>query len=451
MVSPNGMDANDKADLAEPFSAAMDRLGPFEPAPRLAIAVSGGADSMALALLVQAWAARRGGTVLALTVDHGLRAESSAEADLTLHRLAGLGIPGRRLTVTGLIRGPALARRARDARYRSLLGACAAEAIVHLLAGHHRADQVETVMMRALASSGAGGLAGMPALTETRFARLLRPLLDFAPERLRALLTARGVAWVEDPSNRDRGALRVRLREAHGDPAGGGEGTLAVAAAAREAGTRRARLDRALAEVLARRATIRPEGYAVLTPGPIEPKALAALLRCVAGADYAPPIDRVAVLARELRPATLGGVRILRAPGEGIGAGIRTAAGWLLIRERRAMAGPVTALRGAVWDRRFRLIGTPPNPADRAPEANATEHLPRGPSVAERVTLGALGADAARHRNRMGPPALILQGLPALRLGETLLAVPHLGIGDNRWRIVFDPRNPPAGAPFGCA
>ena len=58
----------------------MAMLGPFEPAPRLAVGVSGGADSMALALLADAWARERGGTILALIVDHGLRTESKAEA-----------------------------------------------------------------------------------------------------------------------------------------------------------------------------------------------------------------------------------------------------------------------------------------------------------------------------------------------------------------------------------
>ena len=367
--SATAMDALDLPALIGQFSTRLDRLGPFEPRPRLAVAVSGGADSMALALLARAWAPRRRAELLALTVDHGLRPESSAEADLTLRRLAELGIAGRKLVATGLTRGPALAERARDVRYRLLLDACAEHGIAHLLLGHHRGDQVETVMMRALSASAARGLAGMPALTETRFARLLRPLLDIAPERLRALLTGLGIAWVEDPSNRDRGALRVRLREARADPAGTGEGTLAVAAAAREAGARRARLDHAVADVLARRATIRPEGYAMLTPGPIEPDALAALLRCIAGADYAPPIDRVAMLAREPRPATLGGVRILRAREAGIG--------WLLIRERRAMAGPVTARQGVVWDGRFRLIGGDAQDSDDTPGESPRTRLGR--------------------------------------------------------------------------
>jgi tRNA(Ile)-lysidine synthase len=73
----------------------MDRLGPFEPRPRLAAAVSGGADSMALALLADGWAKAKGGTVLALTVDHRLRPEAAAEAATARFRLAARGIASR--------------------------------------------------------------------------------------------------------------------------------------------------------------------------------------------------------------------------------------------------------------------------------------------------------------------------------------------------------------------
>lgn len=426
------MDTPDLPDLTDQFATAMDRLGPFEPRPRLAVAVSGGADSLALTVLAQQWAARRSGTMLALTVDHGLRPEASAEADRTLLRLAALGVRGRKLVVPDLTRGPALAERAREARYRLLLDVCAAEAIPHLLLAHHRGDQVETVMMRALSGSATRGLAGMPALLETRFVRLLRPLLDIASVRLRALLAARGISWIEDPSNRDKAAQRSRLREARADPSGTGEGTRAVALAAHAAGEYRAERDRAVAQVLAERATIRPEGYAALTPGPIEPEALAALVRTIAGAPFAPPIDRVAALARALRPATLGGVRI--APAGRLGAG------WLLVRERRAMQGPVRARPNVVWDGRFRLAGGPPDAYP--PHGSAHDQCGGG------LAIGSLGADTVRFRNRHGLPTLVLHGLPALWKDGMLLAVPHVGLGDPRWHLLFDPRNCAAGAPF---
>src|SRR5262245_29663930 len=182
----------------------MAALGPFEPAPRLAAGVSGGADSTALAVLAYAWACERGGSLLALVADHGLRPESGQEAADTVARLATLGIAARRLTIAGLDRGPALAERARRARFDALETACAEAGIVHLLLGHHAADQAETVLIRSLGGSGPAGLAGIAALVETRRLRILRPLLAFPPAFMRARLAAAGVTWVEDPSNADR-------------------------------------------------------------------------------------------------------------------------------------------------------------------------------------------------------------------------------------------------------
>ncbi len=409
--------------LSSSFAAAMERLAPFEPAPRLAVAVSGGADSTALALLAKAWTAARGGTLLALAVDHGLRRESASEANAILALLGARGIPGRKLTVAGLTRGPALAARARAARYGVLLTACVEEGVPHLLLGHHRSDQVETAAMRVLAGSGGRGLAAMPGVAETRFARLLRPLSRVPPGDLRTFLTAQGVGWIEDPSNRDPAAQRARIRMGLGDSDGNADGTSAVAAAVRVAGEARARRDGAIAACLAARASIRPEGYAVLSPGPIDPEALAALLRTIGGAAYAPPIERVAALARALAPATLGGVRILAAG--------RLGPGWLLAREPRSMAPRVGGgLNNASWDGRFRLVGHP------------------GGAGAGQAMLGALGDAAARFNDRRGPPAAVLRTLPAIWIGPDLTAVPHLGFGDPAWRLVFDPRHPAAGAPF---
>jgi hypothetical protein len=98
------------------------------------------------------------------------------------------------------------------------------------------------------------------------------------------------------------------------------------------------------------------------------------------------------------------------------------------------MQGPVPVRSDAVWDGRFRLVCR-----------QADGFLP---DRTNEMTLGALGADAARFRNRDGPPALVLHGLPAFRLGEAVVAIPHIGVGDGRWHLLFDPRNCAAGAPF---
>jgi tRNA(Ile)-lysidine synthase len=415
-------------DAAE-FARLLDPLGPFEPRPRLAVAVSGGADSLALTLLADGWARARGGDVLGLIVDHGLRPESAAEARLTHERLAARGIAALVLTLRGLARGPALAARARAARYAALEEACAESGRVHLLLGHHAGDQAETVLMRRLSGSGPAGRAAMPALTETARVRLLRPLLTVPPVRLRATLRAAGLAWVEDPSNADPATLRARLRIARADPDGTGPATAALVASAATAGVARAAAEHAAAAVLARRVAIYPEGYALLTPGPLPAMALGALLRVLGGADWAPAPAQVARLAASPRPATLGGVRLMAA-GRLAPPGV-----WLMLREAAAMAPPVPARPGACWDGRFRLA--------------ADAGLPAG------LAFGAVGAAAARLRRISHLPAAVLRTLPALWQDNVLVAVPLLLYPDAAWQarcgVAFAPRAPLAGAPFAPA
>ena len=358
------------------FAAAMAALGPFEPAPRLAAGVSGGADSMALALLADAWARERGGSLLALVVDHGLRAEfgDGGAAD---RGAAWLHAASRRrlLTIDGLARGPALAERARAARFAVLDAACAAAGILHLLLGHHAGDQAETVLIRALGGSGPAGLAGMAPLVETPRLRILRPLLAMPPARLRATLAAAGVAWVEDPSNADPTALRPRLRLLRRDRDGAGAATAALvaaaAASARSAPSRTAGRRRAWRNG----SSLRPEGFAVLS----------ATAARAAGAGGAAADDRRGAVsaahpirrrARRGAPAGDAGRRPAAAGGP---AGCRDC--WpcasLPPWRRRFRRVP-----GAVWDGRFRL-------------GARRRALPPG------ATLGALGDDAARLRTAL--------------------------------------------------
>ncbi|WIM13469.1 tRNA lysidine(34) synthetase TilS [Enhydrobacter sp.] len=194
------------------FAALMMAFGPFEADPVLAVAVSGGRDSLCLVLLAQDWAAARGGRTVALIVDHGLRAESASEAAATRDLLAGRGIAAEILHWSGEKPASRLQEEARTARYRLLFEACRRHGILHLLVAHHAADQAETVAMRMARASGPDGLAGMAAVVEHRQARLLRPLLSVPRDRLTATLRERGIPWIEDPSNADPRFERARLR-----------------------------------------------------------------------------------------------------------------------------------------------------------------------------------------------------------------------------------------------
>lgn len=402
----------------------MARLGPFEPSPRIAAGVSGGADSMALALLADAWARERGGSLTALIVDHGLRPESAAEAATTASRLASAGIAARLVRLDGLERGAALAERAREARLRALAEACASAGILHLLLGHHANDQAETVLIRALGGSGPAGLAAMLPLVETAGPRILRPLLAVPPARLRQLLLSRGIEWVEDPSNSDRAYLRPRLRLLRRDRDGTGPATAALVAAAAASAWQRSEQQRAVAVELAHGVALHPEGFALLPEAPLGVGALAALLQVIAGAPYPPATQAVAALAAKWRPATLAGVRVLPAG--------RLGPGWLLAREAAAMGPAVPAVPGAVWDRRFRVAGDAVLPAD--------------------ATLGAVGSDAPLLRRVSRLPSAVLRTLPAIRQGTALLAVPHLHYPDRKACegicVLFSPPRAATAAPY---
>lgn len=296
---------------AEEFAARLAALGPFERPPRLAVAVSGGPDSMALALLAREWVSARGGTIRALVVDHGLRSESVCESARVLGRLAQLGVPARLLIWSGRKPEARLQERARRMRLVMLEQACAEAGILHLLLAHHADDQAETVAMRSARNSGIEGLAGMGAVRETARVRILRPLLDVPKARLIATVRAYGMAWEEDPSNRDPRFERARLRAASlpAEP---------FLATARAAARLRSAQEEASLRLAVRAIRADPERGSVwiATEALLEvaPELAAALLRralaTVGGTDYPPErsaIDRLLAQVRQknLRRTTL--------------------------------------------------------------------------------------------------------------------------------------------------
>ncbi|HEY0900937.1 MAG TPA: tRNA lysidine(34) synthetase TilS [Micavibrio sp.] len=181
----------------------------------VAVALSGGPDSMALLALIEEWAAPRDVTVLALTIDHALRAESAAEAA----QVQGWVCQYFPRVVHHIIRRDQAAlsptklqEQARADRYRLMADACAQAAVPHLFLAHHRDDQAETFLMRLCKGSGLDGLAGMSAHVLRGDLHLLRPLLGFDKARLVVTCAARGLPYVNDPSNGNNKFARVRLR-----------------------------------------------------------------------------------------------------------------------------------------------------------------------------------------------------------------------------------------------
>lgn len=194
------------------FAQSMTKLGPFEPHPHLAVAVSGGSDSLALALLAHQWVKNRAGSLTAVTIDHQLRPTSTQEAYQVQKWLSVYGIATVILTWTGVKSMRRLQEKAREIRYQKLEQWCHAQGVLHLLLGHHLEDQQETVVMRAEKGSRSEGMAGMSMLVEKPYHRLLRPLLSYSKSRLQATLAKFHQSWIEDPSNQNLRFKRAELR-----------------------------------------------------------------------------------------------------------------------------------------------------------------------------------------------------------------------------------------------
>ncbi len=192
---PTALSSNDSALTSTRLIAPDKRLG---------IAVSGGPDSLALLLLA---AAARPGAIEAATVDHGLRPDSRAEAQMVAAVCARIGVPHAILTADWP-EPPATAvqERARELRYRLLAAWLAERSLAALATAHHADDQAETVVMRLNRGSGVRGLAGMrPAATVpgSQFP-LLRPLLGWRRSRARAHLRRRRARPGDRPEQRRR-------------------------------------------------------------------------------------------------------------------------------------------------------------------------------------------------------------------------------------------------------
>ena len=195
-------------DLAALVEAALGRRVADD--DRLAVAVSGGPDSLALLwLAAQAFPGR----VVALTVDHGLRTEAALEAESVAARCALLGMPHATLHWVGIKPGGNIQAAARAARYALMADWCAAHGVPFLLTAHHADDQAETLLMRLLRGSGSGGLAGIRAARPLLPGVMLaRPLLGTRRSALAAVVASAGWAAVDDPANYDPRYDRTAVR-----------------------------------------------------------------------------------------------------------------------------------------------------------------------------------------------------------------------------------------------
>src|SRR5262245_4641940 len=159
-------------------------------APAVVLAVSGGPDSVALMWLAARWrrALSRGPRLVAVTIDHGLRAEAAREAREVKRLARALEIEHRTMRWNGAKPKTGVPAAARAERYRLLGQAARSIGATHILTAHTRDDQAETLLMRLLRGSGIAGLAAMARETDRDGVTLARPLLTVSKSRLIATL-----------------------------------------------------------------------------------------------------------------------------------------------------------------------------------------------------------------------------------------------------------------------
>lgn len=298
-----------------------------------------------------------GPQLLAVTVDHGLRSESSKEAQSVAAHCQNLDIPHKVMVWEGAKPETGLADAARGARY-GLLSRAAIDAGTDLvLTGHTQDDQAETFLMRQKRSSGIGpGLAAMAPQTlyneKTWFAR---PLMDHSRADLRRFLTERNIAWIDDPTNTNQRFERARLRRQLAD-----DETLRETALSDLALHVKRRVDASqyAAGLIGQKAECVEGEALMLRDFEIElaeaggQTALAAAIAVMGGSDRLVPAQKT----RDLAAALLSAVRIRRNVG---GAVIERRDGNLAIwREKRAIETLAIDHRPQIFDRRYRVFRT---------------------------------------------------------------------------------------------
>ncbi|MEN3793552.1 tRNA lysidine(34) synthetase TilS [Fulvimarina sp. MAC3] len=400
--APPSTNALSAADLEAWFRSQCKVEGAGDCPQRLLIAVSGGADSLALLLLASGLPKSRF-DVSAATVDHGLRPEAPDEAAYVKEICALLGVPHETLVWQGWNGTGNLQASARAARYRLLADEAYRLGARIVLTAHHRTDQIETVLHALDRGDRPHRRAGMRPIRDYEPGlKLARPLLDERPERLRKTLFDAGIAAVDDPSNSDPRFARVRHRQ--NIAAMTAPEIETILAVQREAAHHRNGSERKQADLMTAMlkegqldfdaetgsVALAYAGFRALSDD-LAADLIARILRAVGGS--ARPAGRAAITrlleplknGHDARTATLGGVDI------------RSGAGAILFQREYGRAGPPNiavpwCLPRLVFDERFDI------------ELSAEDRRLAEARNAALAPYGATGRGNARHRTM---PALI--------------------------------------------
>ncbi|ESR26171.1 tRNA lysidine(34) synthetase TilS [Lutibaculum baratangense] len=399
-----------EAGIASGLTAgeADELFAPLLPATGIAVAVSGGADSVALMHLLADWRRRAAShlPMRVLTVDHGLREGSAAEAKRVAAWAAELALAHETLRWTGPKPFSNLQAAARTARYRLLCEACARHGLSHLVTAHHLDDQAETLLLRLARGSGVDGLSAMSGSVMRGEIVHMRPLLDVPKDRLVATLREHGRTWIEDPSNGSDAFARARLRRLMPALAKEGLDARRLAATARRLSRARAALEASARHLERDVCAIDNAGFAtvdlrelVRAEEEIGLRVLARVLMAVGGGTLPPRLDRLERLWAELGSASFSGATLA-------GCALRPSTDGLLVHREWGREGlprmAVPANTVAMWDNRFRI-------------ANGS---------GEDLEIAPLGRQLPPDASGENLPPGVLAALPAACLGGRPVAAP---------------------------
>lgn len=370
----------------------------------VAVAVSGGADSMCLALLLRRWCQAHGITLHALTVDHQLRQESGAEARAVHGILSDYGIVHTVLKWQHEGVTTRIQEHAREARYALLRDYCAINGIEHLFFAHHLDDQAETFVYRLSKQSGTDGLAAMAICSKQENITIIRPLLHIHRSQIKQYMQNCNAQWFEDPSNTNTKYTRVKIRENMAVLQQLDITPVKLATMAKKIRRSRDALEFYTMDFIKKYCAFSSMGYVTLDASPTWPpedillRALTWILWHVSGSVYPPRQQRVEGLMHKIScingAVTCGGCYIKVAGGK-----------ILFMREIRHQESVDIIHTDMIWDDRFVFRF-----ADSAP------HL-------QIATTGWVKKINQQHALL---DKYLIAGLPAIKFNQEIVAVPCL-------------------------
>jgi tRNA(Ile)-lysidine synthase len=201
-------------ELDSKFKTKLNQIFTQEKLPKsIAVAVSGGSDSLSLTLLLKEFCEERNIKLQAITIDHKMRKNSSEEALELSKILKKQKIPHQILEIDHKkIPQTNIEAKLREARYEILYNFCLKNQIKLLFLGHIQGDIAENFLIRLFRGSGLDGLSSISEISEFKKLKLIRPLLDFTKDELQNYLKEKNIKWFEDESNNDEKFLRNKIR-----------------------------------------------------------------------------------------------------------------------------------------------------------------------------------------------------------------------------------------------